>query len=211
MAETDRDRPDPTRPQAVEAIRFFDSAQTPERADMSETRVVTRTEPILDVGPPPLMTPGGPVRSSEPVRSAEPVIVETRQPAPELAPRQLAPPEPPITYAPVAPPPADRAGPSEQLARLEDKSARIEEKLARSESNTQRVVDRFELASARMGEVALQSDLAAVRGEVSFIARRMRNIPGFTALVFTAIITAALTSAMTVVLFRYLPQILGSR
>lgn len=99
----------------------------------------------------------------------------------------------------------DRPVGSEPLARIEDKTSRIEEKLARSEASMQRVVDRFEVASARMSEVATQAELAAVRGEVSFIARRVRSVPGWTALVGSSLITAILTAIAVVLVLRYLP------
>ena len=94
---------------------------------------------------------------------------------------------------------------SEPLARIEDKTSRIEEKLARSEAAMQRVVDRFELASTRMNEVASQAELAAVRGEVSFIAGRVRRVPGWTALVGSSLVTAVLTAVAVVLVLRYFP------
>lgn len=100
-------------------------------------------------------------------------------------------------------------GAGEQLARLEDKASRIEEKLARSEAQTQRVVDRFEMAAGRMAEVALQSDLNAVRAELGFVARRVRALPGFAALMTTAVVTALLTAAIFVAILRYVPGLLA--
>ncbi|MDB5512865.1 MAG: hypothetical protein JWR08_2348 [Enterovirga sp.] len=94
---------------------------------------------------------------------------------------------------------------TEPLARIEDKTSRIEEKLARSEASMQRVVDRFELASARMGEVALQSDLSAVRTEVSYITRKVRRMPGAGTLLVTAFVTAVLTAIAVVLVLRYVP------
>lgn len=99
----------------------------------------------------------------------------------------------------------DRPVSSEPLARIEDKVSRIEEKLARSEDAMQRVAGRFDMASSRMNEVASQSELAAVRGEVSFIARRVRTVPGWTALVGSSVVTAILTAVVVIVLLRYVP------
>jgi hypothetical protein len=99
----------------------------------------------------------------------------------------------------------DRSVGTEPLARIEDKTSRIEEKLARSEASMQRVVDRFELASARMNEVASQSELAAVRGEVAFIARRVRRSVGPMSLLLTAVGTAILTAIVVILLLRYFP------
>ena len=96
----------------------------------------------------------------------------------------------------------------DQLARIEDKTSRIEEKFARSESSMQRVIDRFDHATGRMGEVALQSDLAAVRGEVAFIARQVRKVPSFGTLALTAIGTAVLTALVFVALLRFVPGLL---
>lgn len=190
MADPDRDSPAPARPEKVEAIRFFDTPTASRTAPpMSDTRATPRSEPVLEMMPPPESGSGEPLRVA-----SEPVVLRVREPAPEVT----------AAHAPAP----ERPGASEQLARLEDKAARIEEKLARSESNTQRVVDRFELASARMGEVALQSDLAAVRAEIAGIGKRVRGLPGFTALVYTAVITAVLTSALTVAVMRFLPGLL---
>lgn len=105
--------------------------------------------------------------------------------------------------------PSDRATGSEPLARIEDKASRIEEKIARSEASMQRVVDRFELASARMGEVALQSDLAALRAEVAAVARRVRRSAGPASLALTAIATAILTAVAVVLVMRYAPAALA--
>lgn len=101
--------------------------------------------------------------------------------------------------------PAGSGSTADQLARLEDKTARIEEKLSRSESSTQRVVDRFEAASHRMSEVAQSSELAALRGDVKYVAKRVRSLPGFGALVVTAVITAVLAAALTILVLRYMP------
>jgi hypothetical protein len=98
---------------------------------------------------------------------------------------------------------------AQPLARLEDKTARIEEKLARSEDTLQRVLGRFEFATNRMNEVATQAELAAVRGEVSFIARRIRKVPGWTALVGSSVVTAVLTAIVIILLLRYFPGALA--
>ncbi len=98
---------------------------------------------------------------------------------------------------------------SEPLARIEDKTSRIEEKLARSEDAMQRVVGRLETAAGRMNEVASQAELAAVRGEVSFIARRVRSVPGWTALVGSSVLTAILTAVVIILLLRYFPGALA--
>lgn len=99
---------------------------------------------------------------------------------------------------------------SEPLARIEDKTSRIEEKLARSEASMQRVVDKFEVASARMNEVALQSELAAVRGEVAYVARRVRGVPGVAALLALSVVTAVLSAVAVVLVMKYLPGLAPS-
>jgi hypothetical protein len=105
--------------------------------------------------------------------------------------------------------PATSDVPAEPLARIEDKTSRIEEKLARSEDSLQRVVGRFEMATNRMNEVASQAELAAVRGEVSFVARRVRKLPGWTALVGSSVVTAFLTAVVIILLLRYFPGALA--
>jgi hypothetical protein len=91
----------------------------------------------------------------------------------------------------------------DQLSRIEDKTARIEEKYARSEARMQRVVDKVDSAMDRFSNVALQSDLSAVRGEVGLINRRLKKLPGFPALLLTSVLTAILTAAVIVLLYRY--------
>ena len=98
---------------------------------------------------------------------------------------------------------------AEPLARIEDKASRIEEKLARSEASMQRVVDRFELASARMNEVALQADLTALRNEVAAVSRRVRRSAGPGALALTAIATAILSAVAVVLAMRYAPALIA--
>ena len=150
---------------------------------MSDTIATSRIEPILDPG---------------------------RGPAVDTVPPVAPPPSPvsPPALATAEPAAAGSVAITDQLARLEDKTARIEEKLARAESSTQRVVDRFEASSHRMSEVAQQSDLMAVRGDVKYIARRVRNMPGFPALVFAAVITAVLAAVLMIAILRYMPGLL---
>ena len=116
-----------------------------------------------------------------------------------------------IAPAPAAAAPAGAGSSSlaEQLARLEDKTARIEEKLSRSESFTARVIDRFEASSHRMSEVAQHSELMAVRSETKFISRRIRALPGFPALVATGAITAVATTILLVLIIRFMPGLIG--
>lgn len=97
----------------------------------------------------------------------------------------------------------------DQLARIEDKAARIEEKFARQESTAQRVLDKLELATSRMGEVALQSEVAALRGEVAAVARRTRRLPGTAALFAASVATALLTAVIVILLVRYVPGLLA--
>lgn len=142
---------------------------------MSDTLSAPRAEPASNNG----------------TRTAEPEIIV---------------PAPTPTSAPASPFAGhERPVGTEPLARIEDKTSRIEEKLARSEASMQRVVDRFELASARMGEVALQSDMSAVRTEVSYVARKVRRVPGPATLFATAVVTAALTAIAVVLVLRYVP------
>ena len=96
----------------------------------------------------------------------------------------------------------------DQLSRIEDKTARIEEKYARTEALMHRVADTTDAATARMGEVALQGDLVALRNEVMAVSKRVRGLPGLTALVFTAIVTALLTAAITAAVLKYVPGLL---
>lgn len=117
-------------------------------------------------------------------------------------------PEAPVPPAAYVAPDARAAAPQprgveDQLARIEDKTARIEEKYARSEAVLQRVGDKVDAATGRMGEVALQSDLKAVRAELHTVAARVRRLPGLNALVATAIVTALLSAAITVAVLKY--------
>lgn len=154
---------------------------------MSQAITPTRAEPITDPGPAP---------TEEDLRSEELRAAVTSAPAAQPYAYEAAP-ERPVSSV------------QELLARLEDKTARIEEKLSRSEAFTARVIDRFEASSHRMSEVAQQSELAAVRSETKFIARRVRSMPGFAALVLTSAITAVLTAVILIILLRFLPGLLG--
>ena len=71
------------------------------------------------------------------------------------------------------------------------------------------MIDRFESASQRMSEVAQQSELSAVRSEVKFIARRIRTLPSFPALLISSVLTAVLTAVLTVLIIRYMPGLIG--
>jgi hypothetical protein len=102
----------------------------------------------------------------------------------------------------------ERTG-ADQLARIEDKAARIEDKLARSDGRMQRVVDKVDEAVERMRGVAQQADLSAVRNELSFVARRVRNLPGLPSIVLVSVLTAPFTAAAMLVLFRYAPWLLS--
>jgi hypothetical protein len=108
-----------------------------------------------------------------------------------------------LPAAPVEPLPHTESSGIDQLSRIEDKTARIEEKYARSEARMQRVVDKVDAAMDRFGNVALQSDLSAVRGEVGLINRRLKKLPGFGAMLLTSLVTAILTAAIIVLLYRY--------
>jgi hypothetical protein len=134
-----------------------------------------------------------------------------RQAGPATEPAIIVQPEPrasevskPIKPARTAP---DRNG-SDQLARIEEKTARIEDKLARSELRLQRVVDKVDAAVERMHGVAQQSDLAAIRNEVAFVARRVRHLPGLWSIVLVSVLTAALTATAVLALLRYAPGLL---
>lgn len=92
----------------------------------------------------------------------------------------------------------------EQLARLEEKTARIEEKLARSDAATARAIDRLEVSSHRVGEIAQQSEVLAVRSDTKFIARRIKTIPTLSFLILTAVVSSVATSILTALIFRFL-------
>jgi hypothetical protein len=146
----------------------------------------------------------------EPTIDPESTVSVTSSPAAELRAAVETPTAAPApASASPSPPAADLDTPArggiDQLSRIEDKTARIEEKYARSEAFLVRVADKVEGATSRMSEVAQQADLAAVRQEVSTLAGRVRSLPGLTALVFTAIVTALLSSGLTVALLKYLP------
>lgn len=111
--------------------------------------------------------------------------------------------------APAPVTPERPSGIVELLARIEDKTARIEEKLSRSEGSAARVIDRFEASSHRLGEVAQQAELMAVRSETKFIARRIKAMPGFSAIILSSVVTAVLTAIFTVLIIRFLPGLIG--
>jgi hypothetical protein len=115
----------------------------------------------------------------------------------------------PAPVATVAPPASSPASGVDQLSRIEEKTARIEEKYARSEALLHRVEAKVETATGRMHEVASQSELAALRGQIGDITRRVRALPGRTALVAVAIVTALLTAAIVLAVVKYAPGILA--
>jgi len=152
---------------------------------MANTATPVRVEPTV--------TPLPPSQASDELRAT----VETAPP-PTAAPREAELP---------ASSPARSA--LDQLSRIEDKAARIEEKYARTETLLLRVEDRLGDTAGRMSEAARQADLDALRQEVAAFSRRFRNLPGLTSLVMTAIVTALLSSAITVALLKYgLPGVL---
>jgi hypothetical protein len=99
----------------------------------------------------------------------------------------------------------------DQLARIEDKTARIEEKYARSEALLQRLESVVEAATTRMHHVASQADLTAVRDQVTATAIKVRRLPGLTALVSVAIVTALLTASVTATIIFLLLERYGLR
>ena len=153
---------------------------------MTSTTAPTRLEPTINPGAAPPVSPN----AAAELRAA----VETA---------------PTVATAPAEPTSSTARGAIDQLSRIEDKTARIEEKYARSEALLARVGEKVDTATGRMSEVALQADLAAVRQDVSVLSQRLRGVPGMTALVFTSLVTALLSSALTVALLRFLPGIIG--
>jgi hypothetical protein len=145
---------------------------------MSDTLSSARVEPIV--------SPAAPV--SRPAEASPPAVSDSVPHGTSLA--------------PVEPAARSETG-LDQLSRIEDKTARIEEKYARSEARMQRVVDKVDSAMDRFSNVALQSDLAAVRGEVGTINRRLKKLPGFGALLLTSVVSAVLTAAVIILLFKY--------
>jgi len=122
-------------------------------------------------------------------------------PAPAPAPPPAAP------AAPAEPSPAPAPTPSarslaEQLARIEEKAARIEEKQARAEALMLRLEDKVQATSNLSGELARQSDLAALNDRVA-------RLPGYSALIVTALIAAVLAASFTVALIKFLPGGIG--
>lgn len=138
---------------------------------MSDVTITGRVEPSVE---PPREFPVATTLAA-PVPEPKPVAIETLPRASaEAMPRALL----------------------EQLSRIEDKTSRIEEKYARTEALLLRVEDKVELATSRTGELAKQSELAALAG-------RVRSLPGFGALIVTAIIAAVLAAALTIAVLRY--------
>jgi hypothetical protein len=108
------------------------------------------------------------------------------------------------TPSPAVPVEAPGARPAlDQLSRIEDKAARIEEKFARSEALVQRVGDVVEAATNRIQDAASHAEVAALRGEVNAMAAQVRRLPGKTALVSVAIVTALLTAAIVLAVIKF--------
>lgn len=135
--------------------------------------------------------PNAPTPTDKPAALAAPLTASERPPSER----------PSSAVSASAPAPAGSAV-GDQLARIEDKTARIEDKYARSEALLSRMEEKIEGASTRMNEVARQSDLGALRGEVRSINERIKRSPGTGALVLTAIITSVLTVVLMVAIQR---------
>jgi hypothetical protein len=129
-------------------------------------------------------------------RRIEPTVEAQMPPGPAID-APVFPSVPPQRTVPAA---ADR--PTDQLARIEDKAARIEEKYARSEALLLRVESKVETATGVTGELARQAELAA-------LTERVRRLPGYGALIFTAILAALGSAGLFVAVMRYLPGVLG--
>lgn len=152
---------------------------------MSDTNYSQRVEPV--VGP-----SGGPY---------EPVLVTPDTATPTHA-------SPAMTLAPMAPERMGGGSDAGQLMRIEEKTSRIEEKYARSEALLSRVEDRVSASAARTAELASGADLAAMHGIVAELQGRVRRLPGFGALFFLSLLTAALSAGAFVALLRFVPNIL---
>jgi hypothetical protein len=158
---------------------------------MPESQPAARLDPVARPG----------AASSTPLngqtgRPADPSIVVPAE-------QQASAPSKPVKPARTA---GDRTG-SDQLGRIEDKTARIEDKYARSEHRMQRISDKIDAAVERMYGVAQQSDLAAMRSEVAFVARRARKLPGLRSLILVSVLTSIFTAAAMLALFRYAPAL----
>lgn len=129
--------------------------------------------------------------------SARESAVEPRLDAPAQSMPAPATPSPAVATAPTLSTPEKAEAPGmDQIARIEEKAARIEEKFARTEALMQRV----ETAATGLSDVARRSDVDALR-------ERVERLPGFAALVVTAIIASVLTAALTIAVIRFLPAI----
>lgn len=84
----------------------------------------------------------------------------------------------------------------DQLARIEDKVARVEEKYARSEALLLRVEDRVEHTTGVTSGLARQDELER-------LVARVGRLPGFGALIATAIIAAVLAAIFVVLAQRF--------
>jgi len=169
---------------------------------MSNPAVPERVEPVVG------SSPAHPTaRAVEELKAA----IESTPPASAPAATTTAAAEP----AAAPPPSSGDAGASpargalDQLSRIEDKVSRIEEKYARTEFVMQRVQDKVETAMGRMNEVALQSDLVAMRNQLAANADRLRRVPGFGALLLTGIVTAMLAAGLVIAALRYVPGLLA--
>lgn len=98
----------------------------------------------------------------------------------------------------------------EKVSRVEDKYARsegllgrIENKFARSEELLARLESKVEGTSARLGELARQSEVAALRSEVRGIGENTGGGPGIGTILLTAVFSAILTAALMVAIQRY--------
>lgn len=99
----------------------------------------------------------------------------------------------------------------DQLSRIEEKAARIEEKFARYEAVLTRAEASLERSAHKVDAAAGTMDFAAIRGEIAALRSRIDATPRAGTLFTTAIVTALLTVAVTVLVLRFgVPGLFGS-
>ena len=96
----------------------------------------------------------------------------------------------------------------EQLARMDDKLARMEEKFARTEAVVARAQDSLDRAATRVESAARSVDAAELATEVGKLREKVEKVPRLGAQVLTALITAAGTTLLLILVLKFFPGLL---
>jgi hypothetical protein len=112
------------------------------------------------------------------------------------------------TAEPAPPPRAAPKSALDQLSRIEEKAARIEEKFARYEAVLNRAEHKLDHAAQRVESAARSVDAAELAREVGILRILVERAPGRGALFMAALITAVATTALLILILKFVPGLI---